>query len=90
MRDLFLKSLTLMDEAEKARTYDYFITIDEMDVGPFFCESYGIRIEGRDGGPSAAVHNVTCSIARIDELCELILGSGVTPATLCDVVSDWL
>ena len=89
MRDLFLKQLTLTDENGQLRDYDYFITIDEMDVGRFSCEGYGIRIEERDGC-RAAVHGITTSIARIDELSELILRNGVTPVTLADVVSDWL
>ncbi len=90
MRDLFLKSLSLTDESGVRRSYDYYITIDEMEVGAYACESYGIRITRQDGGESEAVHNVTCSIARIDELCELVVGSGVTPLTLRDVISDWL
>ena len=89
MRDLFLESQELADEGGTVRSYDYFVTIDEMDVGPYACESYGIRIAER-GGDEAAVHSVTCSISRIDELCELILRHGVTPTTLKDVVSDWL
>ena len=32
MRDLFLKQLTLADENGRLRDYDYFITIDEMDL----------------------------------------------------------
>lgn len=89
MRELFLKQLTLTDEKGQLRDYDYFITIDEMDVGRFACESYGIRIE-EQGGSQAAVRNITSSIARIDELSELILRNAVTPTTLSDVVSDWL
>ena len=90
MRDLFLKSLSLLDEAGVEHSYDYYITIDEMEVGSYACESYGIRIVRQDGAESEEVHNVTCCIARIDELCELILNSGVTPSTLRVIISDWL
>ena len=90
MRDLFLKSLILTDESGTAREYDYYITIDEMPVGDYACESYGLRITRRDGAEEAEVHNITCSISRIDELCELVLSGGVTPLNLQDVVSYWL
>lgn len=90
MRDLFLKSLSLTDQSGMSHRYDYYITIDEMEVGAYACESYGIRISRQDGGEEAAVHNITCSIARIDALSELVLEGGVTPLTLEDVVSDWL
>ena len=89
MRDLFLKNLKLQDEQGGIRSYDYYITIGELDVGRYACESYGIRIE-EQGGMQASVDNITCSIARIDELSELILRNEVTPVTLADVVSDWL
>ena len=90
MRELFLKTLHLVDQAGARRSYDYYITIDEMEVGPFACESYGIRVAQRESGESAAVHNVTCSIQRIDELSQRVLDGQVTPATLRDVVEDWL
>ena len=89
MRDLFLKNLKLRDEQGGIRSYDYYITIGELDVGKYACESYGVRIE-EQGGMQASVDNITSSIARIDELSELILRNEVTPVTLADVVSDWL
>jgi len=89
MRDLFLEHLELIDERGRLRNYDYFITVEEMDVGRFVCESYGIRIE-EQGGNQAAVHNITASIAKIDELSRLLLRNQVTPITLADVISDWI
>ena len=89
MRELFLQSLDLPDETGTIHSYDYSILIDEMDVGLYACESYGIRVAER-GGAEASVPHVTCSAARIDELSELLLRNGVTPTTLNDVLSDWL
>ena len=68
----------------------YSILIDEMDVGAFSCESYGLRVEDRARGEGASVPHITCSISRIDELCELVLGGGVSPTELSEVVQDWL
>ena len=89
MRELFLQTLELPDESGKQRSYDYAILIDEMDVGPFSCESYGIRVAERGGAEASAPH-VTCSAARIDELSELLLRNKVTPTTFPDVLADWL
>ena len=89
MRELFLRTLELRDEQGVPRQYDYSILIGEMDVGRFSCESYGVKVAQR-GGDAASVPNVTCSAQRIDELSDLLLRHGVTPATLADVVQDWL
>lgn len=89
MRELFLKTLDLPDETGTLRSYDYSILIDEMDVGLYACESYGIRVAER-GGAEASVPHVTCSAARIDELSDLVVRNAVTPTTLNDVLSDWL
>ena len=83
MRELYLQTLKLPDETGAERSYDYSILVGEMDVGPYSCESYGIKIVEK-GGCEAS------SAARIDELSELLLRNGVTPVTLNDVLSDWL
>ena len=90
MKELFLKQLSVEDEQGRVRIYDYTILIDEMDAGPFFCESYGLQVREKGSGEICAVPHITTSISRIDELCELVLAGGVTPLTLADVVSDWL
>ena len=89
MRELFLQTLILPDESGREHSYDYSILIGEMDVGPFFCESYGIRV-AEQGGAEASALNITCSAARIDELSELLLHNAVTPTTFHDVLADWL
>lgn len=89
MRELYLDQRMLKDEQGRSRCYDYYIIIDEMDVGPFSCESYGLRVAERGGG-EALVPHITCSIPRMDELCELVLRNTVTPSQLRDVVCDWL
>ncbi len=89
MRELFLQTLELPDEQGVLRQYDYSILIGEMDIGRFSCESYGVKVAQR-GGCAACVPDVTCSAQRIDELSALLLRHGVTPASLADVVQDWL
>ncbi|MBD5084630.1 MAG: hypothetical protein HDT33_06100 [Clostridiales bacterium] len=89
MRELFLETVELADQNGAVRRFDYSILIGEMDVGPYACESYGVRISEQGGG-QASVPNITCSASRIDELSGLLVRNGVTPTTLRDVVLDWL
>lgn len=89
MRELFLKSVDLVDSSGAIRRFDYSVLIGEMDVGAYACESYGVKV-AEQGGEQASVENITCSASRIDELSELLTRNGVTPATLRDVVLDWL
>lgn len=89
MRELFLQTVELADQAGAIRHYDYSILIGEMDVGSYACESYGVKV-AEEGGDQVSVPNITCSAARIDELGDLLVRNGVTPATLNDVLSDWL
>lgn len=89
MRELFLETVELTDQNGAVRRFDYSILIGEMDVGPYACESYGVRISEQGGG-QASVPNITCSASRIDELSGLLARNGVTPAALRDVVLDWL
>lgn len=89
MRELFLDTVELADQAGRVRRFDYSILIGEMEVGAYACESYGVKV-AEQGGEQALVENITCSASRIDELSTLLVHNGVTPATLRDVVSDWL
>lgn len=90
MKELLIRTITLKDQQGSLRTYEYSILIDEMSVGPFSCESYGLRVAELGSGEECEVPHITTSISRIDELSELVVAGGVTPVTLRDVVSDWL
>lgn len=89
MRELFLETVELTDQAGAVRRYDYSILVGEMDVGSYACESYGVKV-AEQGGEQACVENITCSASRIDELSGLLTRGGVTPTALRDVVLDWL
>ena len=89
LRELFVETVELADETGAVRRFDYFIVIGEMNVGAYACESYGVKV-AEQGGEQALIENITCSASRIDELSGLLVGNGVAPAALHDVVSDWL
>ena len=90
MRKLLLQTIAMKDQQGKERTYEYSILVDEMDVGTFSCESYGLQVTELGSGEKCEVPHITTSISRIDELSQLVMAGGVTPVTLADVVSDWL
>ena len=73
-----------------AERYDYAVVIDQLDVGPFSCESYGVKVRERATGYEAVVPHVTTSAARIDELMGRLVEYRVSPGNLRGVVEDWL
>lgn len=93
MQTLFVTRRTEQDELGTPRSFDYFVLVDEVNAGDTFCcESYGVRIAEADdtGHEAASVRHITTNMQRIDELMELLVRQFVTPATLQDVVADWL
>lgn len=89
MRELIVDTRELRGETAECRC-TYSILVDEMDVGRFCCESYGVKIRDEVSGQTAVIPHVTTSIPCIDELMELLLRNGVTPTGLRDVIDDWL
>lgn len=53
MRELFLETVELTDQAGAVRRYDYSILIGEMDVGAYACESYGVKVAEQAAGRQA-------------------------------------
>lgn len=90
MREIFAGSRTEKDETGLQFCFDYYILVGEMDVGQFFCESYGVKVSQQGTEDQCSVPNVTTSAARIDSLMELLMESGVTPISLPEVIQDWL
>lgn len=90
MRELLVAAQNISDENGTQREYTYSILIDEMSVGAFSCESYGVKIKDCATGRVAVVSHVTASIPRIDELMELLIRNQVTPVGLRDVLEDWI
>lgn len=90
MRELWVDSRRITDERGQTRIFDYAILIGDRDTGPFFCESYGIKIAERDSTNLSIVPDVTTQIGRIDELVTLLIRNEVLPGHLLDVVMDWL
>lgn len=90
MRELKLDVYSLYPDLTDIGPYDYSILMEEVAVGSFLCESYGVRVTSRSSGESSEVTNVTVSTSRIDELMDLLVRNQVSPIHLRDVVDDWL
>ena len=92
MRELFVTTRRETGADGQAVAFDYYILIDEMTVGSgLACESYGVRIAGREGSSDCvSIPNLTVSISRIDALMEQLTRCFVTPSTAADVIADWL
>lgn len=90
MRELKLDVHSLYPDLDDHGPYDYAILVDEVTVGSFACESYGVQITTRSTGERSAVPNITVSIPRIDQLAELLIRNQVSPIHLRDVIDDWL
>lgn len=89
MREMLLDTRKVEGETARLRCR-YYVLIGEKQVGNFFCEAYGVKIEDEGTGESAAFPDLTVSAKRIDELMELLLRNQVTPVGLEDVIQDWL
>ena len=92
MRELFVTTRRETGADGQAVAFDYYILVDQMEVsGGFACESYGVRIVGREGSSDCiSIPNLTVSISRIDALMEQLTRCFVTPITAADVIDDWL
>ena len=89
MMEIKIASRTCPDELGRSRTFHYSLPVDTVESGAFSCENYGVKIS-EDDGDTAAVPGITTSALRIDELMTLLVEHGVGPASLRDVVDDWL
>lgn len=90
MRELKLDVFSLYPDLGAPGPYDYAILVDQLNVGPFACESYGAQVVNRATGDCSQIPNITVSATRIDQLMELLVRNQVSPCHLRDVVDDWL
>ena len=83
MRELFIGQVDLSNQIGRPATCAYWILIWTIPP-PVCCESYGIRILMIQTGEREEVLDITVRPAQI------LVGGGVTPCTLREVVEDWL
>jgi hypothetical protein len=73
-------------------TIIYYVIIDELSnsTSGTELETYGVGITICESGESATIPNVTFNVTEILKLSELLANNLVTPATVYDVIEDWL
>ena len=89
MQEQYIDTSRCLDEQGAALTFRYYTLTEEVQIGSFACEHYGIRVE-QVGGASAEVRGITLSATRLKQLTELLVNNAVTPTNLPEVISDWL
>ena len=87
--ELPIQTITAVDEPGHPRSFHYSILVDEISVGNFSCEDYGIQVR-EESGSCVSIPNITTSTTRIHALMELLIRHKVSPTALPDVVADWV
>lgn len=88
LREVLIEQREARGEEGKSWRLGYYLLVDEVGSGGFFCESYGVRVALLESGETAQVRHITTSRSRIEELLERLCRNLVTPVTLHDVVED--
>ncbi len=89
MMELKTDVCAVVDESGRRREFRYFLLVEQVEAGRFACENYGVRVEEADG-ESVSVPGLTTSAPRVQELLAQLARCQVGPASLRDVVDDWL
>ncbi|MDR3277510.1 MAG: DUF6514 family protein [Oscillospiraceae bacterium] len=90
MRDSRRREVFSICENRKL-TLAYSVLIDKIaDCSGNMLKSYGIRVSALERGDTALLRDITVNGDKILELTQTLARNFVTPATLRDVVYDWL
>ncbi len=68
----------------------YGLLVEDIAVDGFFCESYGVMVTDCATGQVHRRRHVTVSPGDAAALLDLLARCQVSPATLDDVLEDWL
>lgn len=94
MKELFAAERTITSADGRPEMLFYSVLVDHIasEDGAGLCENYGVQIvrRGAGGKEKKVLPGITTSTRVIDELMEKLISGLVTPATLQDVVEDWL
>ena len=89
MRVLHWMGLEAAPPAGRGR-WRYGLLVEDIEADGFHCESYGVVVTDAADGQEAVCRHVSVNAGEVTRLLELLARNGVTPATLRDVVEDWL
>ena len=89
MRQIMIGEVEWTDGVGAAMTCRYHLLVREIPP-PLAGESYGIGVTILQTGEGVEIWDITPCQRQIESLASLVMGGGVTPCTLRDVVDDWL
>lgn len=94
MKELFAAERTVTSADGRPEMLFYSVLVDDVEAedGTGVLENYGVQVvrRGALGKEKRAIPGITSSTRLIDELMERLITGLVTPATVQDVVEDWL
>ena len=92
MRKMTVCKKKATTDSGQTLTLVYAVTVDELsaDTLDTGIESYGVSIAAEEMGEEVCIRHITHSSAEILTFTERISKNFVTPATLADIVHDWL
>lgn len=89
MREIKIQSCDVLDQNGGKLRFDYYIVVEQVPMGGTFdVESYGVKIV--NGDECKLVPNLSVSRKTIENLMGKLVANQVGPATLRDVIDDWL
>lgn len=89
MREIKIQSCDVLDQHGERLTFDYYLIVEQVSVGKSFdVESYGVKITNHKEW--AMISHISVSRNTIELLLRKLVDNQVGPATLRDVVDDWL
>jgi len=86
MQEIKYREVAVSDENGRPLSLSYFVLVDK-DKRP---ARYGVKIQERNSGESSQILDLTTDTKRIYALVDKLAKHTVTPATLADIVADWL
>ena len=89
MQEIKVSTRECADQQGRLRRFEYFLLVEEVCVGGFTMENYGVKIKEAGGG-SAEIRALTPSQSRIEVFLKLLSDNLVTPVSLGEVTEDWL
>ena len=92
MRKMFIDQKKIASDIGKSLTLTYSVTIDELSDSSSYTgfESYGLAIGIEENGEELCIRHITLRSCEIMALATTISSNCVTPATLPDVIDDWI
>ena len=86
MREIKYREITTHAEDGRPLSLSYLILVDKSKQP----ERYGVKVVEESSGEAAQALDLTTDTKRIYDMVDKLAKNAVTPASLADIVADWL